>query len=60
MFNLPQDVANAMLLIVSQKIEDLDSGRRGMGETLYLLISYFITKLGLPEQFLREIEDNKG
>ena len=49
-----------MLLIVSQKIEDLDLGRKGMGEVLFVLIEYFVLKLPLPESFLREIEDEQG
>lgn len=59
-FELPEDVTNALIMILSSKIENLDVGRKGMGETLHTLVSFIVTKIPLPEVLTKEIEDEQG
>lgn len=59
-FNMPAEVVDAMLLLISGKVEDLDAGRKGMGATLHTLVKFMADKLPLPENFKREIPDDEG
>ena len=59
-FNMPADVVDAMLLLISGKVDDLDAGRKGMGSTLHTLVKFMVDKLPLPEQFKRPITDEEG
>ena len=44
-YGIPLEVADASLMLVSDKVEDLDFGRKGMGNTLFTFINYIIQKL---------------
>lgn len=57
---MPPDVVEAMLLLMSGKVDDLDAGRKGMGTTLHTLVAFMVDKLPLPEQFKRSITDEEG
>jgi len=57
---MPADVVDAMLLLISGKVDDLDAGRKGMGSTLHTLVKFMVDKLPLPEQFKRPITDEEG
>lgn len=57
---MPQEVVEAMLLLMSGKVDDLDAGRKGMGSTLHTLVAFMVDKIPLPEQFKRTITDEEG
>jgi hypothetical protein len=48
LFSMPPEVIEAMLMLISGKVDDLDAGRKGMGSTLHTLISFMIEKIPLP------------
>jgi hypothetical protein len=48
LFSMPPEVIEAMLLLISGKVDDLDAGRKGMGSTLHTLISFMMEKIPLP------------
>ena len=59
-FNIPEEVTNALIMILSSKIENLDVGRKGMGDTLHTLVSWIVTKIPLPDVLTKEIDDELG
>jgi hypothetical protein len=54
---IPEPVANSLLLLTSNKVDDLDTGRLGMGTALHTLVSYLVTKIDLPAELLATIPD---
>ncbi|MEE4248280.1 MAG: hypothetical protein V2I33_23060, partial [Kangiellaceae bacterium] len=57
---IPVEVMDAMLLLTSNKVDDLDAGRMGMGSFLYTLVTFLVGKLDLPEELMEPIDAGDG
>ena len=55
-YGIPLNVADAALMLVSNKLEDLELGRRGMGTVLFVFIDYIVQQLP-PDSKISKLSD---
>lgn len=56
--NIPADVLQASLLLLSNSVENLDEGRDGMGTYLYRMMRFMVNKL-TPDLKIQNIKPNE-